>query len=604
MVAEIPDRLADLLELACYVYCADQFTRRDTARMRKMGAAWRRQFRFRIPVRDSTFWRRVDVRQALTEALSFLSEDDYHFNFVQSRASPSLEPYLHFPSAGPPAGFIPDRVVLFSGGLDSLTGAVEALVKRKEKVVLVSHQSSRMVQSKQLDLIQELRARTKPSQLFYVGVHVSKGGAEARDFTQRSRSFLFAALGCVVARLFGRSEISFFENGVVSLNLPISEHVIGARATRTTHPRVLANFGRLFCLLLEESVGVLNPYFWMTKADVVRRLDELGHADLIPKTFSCTRVREATRTGSHCGACSQCVDRRFAILAAGLERYEPAELYAIDLLLGPREAGQDLTMAESYVLTASKFARMTDAAFLARFGQVYRALLYLPGRPDQNAARLHQLHIRHGRGVMAVVNRESAAHASLESMAELPQSCLLRMIQSQSFRPPIMVDVTETEPPASEQAAKINSATVERPLRFGVDEARKAIVFQGGIQLKGPAYRLVFCLLNDFREDQAANQSPSAYRTVSAAELAERLGIEEATVRKHVSKARKLLDDQFHTVHGVPLLPGDVVENVRGGYRLSPHLVLVSTAVLNPPRHTSPSQTSQKSLPPPRKSGT
>src|SRR5215203_1937768 len=67
MVEDVPERLTDLLEIACYVYCADQFTRRDTPAMQRMGAAWRRPFRFRIPVRDLAFWRRAEVGEALVE---------------------------------------------------------------------------------------------------------------------------------------------------------------------------------------------------------------------------------------------------------------------------------------------------------------------------------------------------------------------------------------------------------------------------------------------------------------------------------------------------------------------------------------------------------
>ena len=47
----VPDGLVDLLEIAAYVYCADQFTSRGTHRITHMGAAWRRRFRLHIPVR-------------------------------------------------------------------------------------------------------------------------------------------------------------------------------------------------------------------------------------------------------------------------------------------------------------------------------------------------------------------------------------------------------------------------------------------------------------------------------------------------------------------------------------------------------------------------
>jgi hypothetical protein len=46
MVEGVPDVLTDLVEIACYVYCADQFTRRDSPKMPHLGENWRRRFRF------------------------------------------------------------------------------------------------------------------------------------------------------------------------------------------------------------------------------------------------------------------------------------------------------------------------------------------------------------------------------------------------------------------------------------------------------------------------------------------------------------------------------------------------------------------------------
>ena len=56
---------------------------------------------------------------------------------------------------------------------------------------------------------------------------------------------------------------------MVSVNLPVASHVLGTRATRTTHPRVLADLSRLFSAILDEPVTVENPYFWKTKSDLV-----------------------------------------------------------------------------------------------------------------------------------------------------------------------------------------------------------------------------------------------------------------------------------------------------------------------------------------------
>jgi hypothetical protein len=258
MLATLPPRLVDLLEIACYVHAADQFTRREGSSMPRMGATWRRDFRFKLPVRNLAFWQRAAVRNALAETIGFLSDDDYAFQFVQAQA-PEPPWFLSYPEESGQGRFRPDGVILFSGGLDSLAGAAEALLLHGERVVLVSHRSSSMIQSRQDGLLEALRGRGGEGRLFHVGVTVNKGKEEAREFTQRARSFLFATLGFVVARLFGRSEVLFFENGVVSLNLPIAEHIQGARATRTTHPKVLRDFCGLFSQVAEEDVQVRNP---------------------------------------------------------------------------------------------------------------------------------------------------------------------------------------------------------------------------------------------------------------------------------------------------------------------------------------------------------
>lgn len=580
MAANLPARFVDLLEIACYVYCADQFTRRGSPTLREMGAHWRRRFRFRIPVRDLTTWRRSDISEALVDVLAFLSEDDYRFEFVQSDASPLAEPYLEFGSDGAPAGFDPDRIMLFSGGLDSFTGAAEALCDG-ERVALVSHRSSPMLRGKQSRLVEALRDRTKGAQLFHVSVAANKGSEEAREFTQRARSFLFATLGFVVARLFKKNDISFYENGVVSLNLPLAEHVLGARSTRTTHPRVLHGFGRLFSLLADEAIRFVNPFFWRTKAEVVQLLADLGSPDLIRETFSCTRVREATKSKKHCGVCSQCLDRRFAVLAAGQDAWEPPDTYAVDLFAGERNPGADLTLAESYVLTAAKMAKMSEVAFLSNYGQVFRALRYLEGEPVKVAARLHQLHVRHGQAVAQAIDRELARRATLQDALALPTTSLIAMIQSPIAAQPAITDSVEHELPASVQAASSVHRVLQRPIRFAVDQDTKRVVFAHQITLKRAGFRVVVELLKEYREDQEKNRSPDHCRSVAARRLAERLDVDEDTLRQTIRRIRRRLATDFQAKMGVALDDADVIETVDGrGYRLNPHLALVSAAVI------------------------
>jgi hypothetical protein len=118
LVQSVPDLLIDLIEIAAYVYCADQAISRGGERLSGMGASWRREFRFVIPVRDPDHWSRELTREPLCAALSFLSDDAYTFEFEEATNPSVFETYLDLGSDA--AAFRADEVLLFSGGLDSL----------------------------------------------------------------------------------------------------------------------------------------------------------------------------------------------------------------------------------------------------------------------------------------------------------------------------------------------------------------------------------------------------------------------------------------------------------------------------------------------------
>ena len=90
------------------------------------------------------------------------------------------------------------------------------------------------------------------------------------------RSFLYVSIGATVAQMLGQRNVRFYENGVVSLNLPVSAQVVGSRATRTTHPRVLEDFGKLIGLVAGSTFTVENPFKWQTKGEVIEKNCEGG----------------------------------------------------------------------------------------------------------------------------------------------------------------------------------------------------------------------------------------------------------------------------------------------------------------------------------------
>jgi hypothetical protein len=440
--ANISDVFKDLVEIATYVYCADQAITRGGKADKGLGANWRRRLRFQIPVRRPDIWSSPKINECLCNILEFLSDDFYTFEFKKLKHPPPFEKYLE--GLGDP-NLRPDGIVLFSGGLDSLAGAVKEAVIEKRQIILVSHRSAPKILTKQRNLIDEL-AKHCVNPPLHVPVWIRKHGNWGREFTQRTRSFLYAGLGATIAQIFNIPKIGMYENGVVSLNLPISAQVIGARATRSTHPIVISGFSQLFSLIMDKPFEVQNPFLWNTRADLVKSIVEAGCADLIKYTVSCAHVMEMTGLHTHCGKCSQCIDRRFAILSTGNGKYDPPEMYKVDLLTGARESIEDKTMLESFVRTATEVIKMTEMQFFSRFGEATRALTYIEGTADEIASKIFDLNQHHAREIYNVVQAALKDHAHEILKETLPPSCLIILSLPEKYKRFSESQMVEPEP--------------------------------------------------------------------------------------------------------------------------------------------------------------
>jgi hypothetical protein len=216
MLGNVPDLLIDLLEVAAYVYCADQRLGRGSAQLTNFGGNWRRSLRLSIPVRQLDVWQNPDIQEILADTLGFLSNDSYEFDFRKAEAS--VQPRkMYFPDLID-ASAERDEVALFSGGVDSFAGAVHDIVTLGKSVTLVGHYSSTKVRAVQENLIAGLKQRGFDRRISYIPVWVSNENERAREFTQRTRSFLFSCLGLVVARMSSQDRFRFYENGVVSID--------------------------------------------------------------------------------------------------------------------------------------------------------------------------------------------------------------------------------------------------------------------------------------------------------------------------------------------------------------------------------------------------
>ncbi len=243
-------RIADALDIAAFVYAADSDIKRSGGWIDDAIEPWARDFKFEIAVRDKAFWEREEVKELLIATLNFLSDDTYQFSFFPLKKDKAAQHYLDFGPASPHDWPFqnPPRVLLFSGGLDSLCGAVEK-ASAGENLVLVSHRPVSVIDSRQQELFEKLKEHFPAASILRVPVWVHKVGKPAREYTQRTRSFLFWALALAVGKSVNSRGMTFFENGVVSLNLPIADQVLRARASRTTHPVTLEKLQHLSALI-------------------------------------------------------------------------------------------------------------------------------------------------------------------------------------------------------------------------------------------------------------------------------------------------------------------------------------------------------------------
>jgi Queuosine biosynthesis protein QueC len=199
----------------------------------------------------------------------------------------------------------------------------------------------------------------------------------------------------------------------------------------------LDHLPKFFSAAVGKPIEVDNPFIWKTKGDVVRSIVDHGCGGLIKHTVSCTRVYDITKLHTHCGCCSQCLDRRFAILAANAAEHDPVEMYKVELLAGARDRANDQTMAESYVRTALELREIGELTFFGRFsGETARVLSCFPSlRADEVGRRVFDLHQRHAQAIGDVLQAAVEGHSAQLVDRSLPPSSLLMMTVSPGAAP-------------------------------------------------------------------------------------------------------------------------------------------------------------------------
>jgi 7-cyano-7-deazaguanine synthase in queuosine biosynthesis len=309
-----PEIGVDLLALAALVHAAD--TR--ISRSRDSQDSWTREIDISLPVSNVPKWQAAS--SLLVRMLNFLTGDRWSFSF---RCRP--EGFEAIAPVRPAQMELPKNHVLslFSGGLDSLIGAID-LLEQNHVPLLISHAGEGATSDAQSSCFRALDKQYKSAEVkrFRVWMSFAKGlipDTSAEDST-RGRSFLFFAIGAFAGSgVGGQFQLRAPENGLIALNVPLDLLRLGSLSTRTTHPFYIARWNDLLGALDIDGT-VINPYWNRTKGEMVsecRNPTLLG--SILPDSLSCSSPTKGRWLGhgtQHCGHCLPCLIRRAAIAAA------------------------------------------------------------------------------------------------------------------------------------------------------------------------------------------------------------------------------------------------------------------------------------------------
>jgi hypothetical protein len=381
----------DLLVLAAHVHAAD--TR--ISRAEQSQDSWTREIRLVIPVSDPARW--TAATNTLKRALDFLTGDRWDVGF---RPRPRRFTRI----ATPPATLLSpafDVVSLFSGGLDSLIGAID-LLEAGGIPLLVSHAGEGATSDAQNELFSSLKKHYKGSAFDRLRVWMAfddgliKGVSS--ESSTRGRSFLFFALGVFAGTGLRRQfTLRVPENGLIALNVPLDPLRLGSNSTRTTHPFYIARWNDLL-VELGIDARIENPYWDRTKGEMTSACSNgTLLAGLAGKSLSCSSPAKARWQGhgiEHCGYCLPCLIRRAALDAAWGAGVDATTYTIPDLraqVLDTREAiGKQV---RSFQFAIQRLHARPDLANI---------LIHKPGSLSDETARLEQLADVYKRGLNEV----------------------------------------------------------------------------------------------------------------------------------------------------------------------------------------------------------
>jgi hypothetical protein len=229
---------------------------------------------------------------------------------------------------------------------------------------------------------------------------------------------------------------------VTSINLPTQTDVINARASRTTHPKTIELLNR-FLRYFDSEFDIKAPYYLKTKEEILKIIVDYGEMNIISSSVSCSSSRKLPGAINHCGCCSQCIDRRFAIFAAGLEEYDA--IYAEDFIKNiPDNETKQRLMYTLRLASAEKSMTPEDLFknYPDEMSDIIDNLNY--DNPDDGLQDIYDLMTRFGD---SVIRGAQSMQAKNENLAmPIVENSFLALLSSRDYlKTPVLIKVNEID---------------------------------------------------------------------------------------------------------------------------------------------------------------
>jgi 7-cyano-7-deazaguanine synthase in queuosine biosynthesis len=317
---------ADILDIGLAVQVADKLCPRGKRTKHQPYGYWARRIDVKLSVRFPEIWGQSSNRGRLEQLLSFLTDDDWNFDFVR-RSDGGRPQESSVQQSLLPAGLLKrPGVTLFSGGVDSTYG-LHLLRRSRHDVIfpLTVTNNGRIsgLRDRVLNAMMANRQSDPNIRPVTTSMQVTRrdgsipGGVKLED-SARGRAVQFIFAGAALAINCGGNALYVSENGYGAIGLPMTSDHFGSRATKAMHPKTLAMTADLVSMVSGRMFSVQNPGFGLTKGEMIRELvaDPLGR-NALEQTATCDRkVYRGLLQG--CGVCTSCLLRHAGFKATSV----------------------------------------------------------------------------------------------------------------------------------------------------------------------------------------------------------------------------------------------------------------------------------------------